>query len=242
MSSTKPCHAIVGIVAAVAFMSSVEARAEQAASSSMPGHVRYASAQAFDKFLLHQSVSSGDIETLRYLLDHGAKVDRRAIVDHATPLHIASYSGDDAIARLLLARGADIDAIMIGGNTPLHMALAGGQVAIAELLLVHGAEPNVYLASKGAPPLHLAVRAGFASIVELLLQRGADADAREHSNRATALIEAARYGHVSVVEILLRFGADITLRDIDGHTALDVARKKGRTRIAALLQPSVTQK
>lgn len=235
MSSIKSCHAIVGIVATVAFMASVEVNAEQAAVTTMLSQAKHASAQVFDKFLIHQSVSSGDIETLRYLLDHGAKVDHRSIIDQATPLHIASYSGDEAITRLLLARGADINAPMIGGNTPLHMALASGHVAIAELLLVHGAEPNVNLSSKGATPLHLAARAGFASIVELLLQRGVDANARGNSNNATALIEAARYGHVLVVEMLLRFGADVAIRDLDGRSALDLAHKQGHIKIVDLL-------
>jgi ankyrin repeat protein len=238
MSSIKPCHAIVGIVATVAFMTSIEVNAEQAEVTTMNSHAKHASAQVFDKFLIHQSVSSGDIETLRYLLDHGAKVDQRSIIDQATPLHIASYSGDEAITRLLMARGADINAAMIGGNTPLHMALAGGHAAIAKFLLVHGAEPNVNLSNKGSAPLHLAARAGFASMVELLLQRGADANARVNSNHATALIEAARYGHVLVVETLLRFGADVAKRDLDGRSALDVAQKQGHIKIVDLLSQS----
>ena len=238
MSSIKSCHAIVGIVATVAFMTSVEVNAEQAAVPTMLSQAKHDWAQVFDKFLIHQSVSSGDIETLRYLLDHGAKVDQRSIIDQATSLHIASYSGDEAITRLLLARGADINAPLIGGNTPLHMALASGQIAIAKLLLVHGAEPNVNLSSKGGAALHIAARAGFASMVELLLQRGADINARENSNHATALIEAARYGHVLVVEILLRFGADVAKRDLDGRSALDVAQKQGRTKIVDLLSRS----
>ncbi len=195
-----------------------------------------------DKFLVHQSTSSGDIETLRYLLDHGAKVDRRSIIDEATPLHIASYSGDEAITRLLMARGADINAQMIGGNTPLHMALAGGQVAIAKLLLDRGAEVGAQVGGTVTPPLHLAARSGYGALVEQILRRGADINSREPHVHATALIEATRNGHVDVVALLLNFGADVAKRDLDGRSALDVAQKQGRTRIVDLLSQSGSER
>ncbi len=194
-------------------------------------------AQAVDKLLLHQSTASGDIETLRYLLNHGANVDQRAIIDQATPLHVATYSGDEAIARLLMARGADINAQMNGGNTPLHMAAAGGHLGITKLLLADGADLNLNSGSQSTTtPLHLAARAGFTSLVVLMLRHGADINAREHDQRATALMDAARNGHVAVVALLLRFGADVAARDNDGYSALDIARIQDRAAIVDLLR------
>jgi ankyrin repeat protein len=191
-----------------------------------------------DKLLLHQSTSSGDIETLRYLLDHGAKVDRRSIIDHATPLHIASYSGDEAITRLLMARGADINAQMINGNTPLHMALAGGHVTIAKLLLDRGAKVGAQVGGTVTPPLLLAARSGHGALVEQILHHGADINSREPKSHATALIEATRNGHVDVVALLLNFGADVAKRDLGGRSALDVAQTQGHTKIVNLLSRS----
>ena len=58
--------------------------------------------------LLHQAAATGDVETMRFLLECGSKVDARSKLDHATPLHAAATAGDVEIARLLIAGGADV--------------------------------------------------------------------------------------------------------------------------------------
>lgn len=54
--------------------------------------------------------------------------------DWGTPLHEAAFFGHTAIAELLLARGADREAVTCRGETALGLAETRGHAAIAELL------------------------------------------------------------------------------------------------------------
>jgi hypothetical protein len=100
-----------------------------------------------------------------------------------TALHVAAFSYDVAMARELLARGADIRARDRRGAEPLHAAVMGvpgsvqwnppQQRAIIEHLIEAGADPNA-TAAGGVTPLHRAVRNRCSSAVEALLRAGAD--------------------------------------------------------------------
>jgi ankyrin repeat protein len=78
---------------------------------------------------------------LEALLARGAAVNRPGW----TALHYAAASGDDAIVRLLLGRGARIDAVSppaSGAYTPLMMAAREGHQDTALLLIDAGANPQ----------------------------------------------------------------------------------------------------
>ncbi|CAM9633300.1 unnamed protein product [Phaeothamnion confervicola] len=76
----------------------------------------------------------------------------------ATPLHRACYSGATEAVRLLLAAGANVQAVDTSfhdGRMPLHKACAGGpHVAIIDALLAAGADPAARDAA-GRTPLDL---------------------------------------------------------------------------------------
>ncbi len=188
---------------------------------------------AYDS-LLHEAAATGDVGLVRYLLDGGAAVDARALLDGATPLHSAARSGEAEVARLLLARGAAVGARTAGRHTPLHMAAAGGHGALAELLLAHSAEVDAL--SSGGTPLHLAAREGHAALVELLLARGAEVDTRRKYQAKTPLMLAARNGHATAAAVLLRHGADVAARDDERMTALAQARALRRDEVVDLLR------
>ncbi len=59
-----------------------------------------------------------------------------------TPLHEAAAMGHLEVARLLLERGADVNAKNKHGFTPLHFAAGIGHTDVAKLLLEHGADVN----------------------------------------------------------------------------------------------------
>ena len=100
-----------------------------------------------------------------------------------TLLHVAAGAYDAALARALIARGADTRARDRMGAGPLHTAAMGmpgsprwnpaAQAATIALLMASGANPDV--ADKhGAAPLHRAVRTRCAAAVKALLEGGAD--------------------------------------------------------------------
>ena len=78
----------------------------------------------------------GRTEWCRRLIERGAKVDR----DGWTPLHYAASGPDADTVKLLLDRGAAIDARSPNGTTPLMMAARYGGQTSAELLLARGAD------------------------------------------------------------------------------------------------------
>jgi ankyrin repeat protein len=76
------------------------------------------------------------------LMARGAEVNRPGW----TPLHYAAASGDEAIARLLIKRGAKVDAVSppaSGGMTPLMMAAREGHPDMAAFLVGKGANPQL---------------------------------------------------------------------------------------------------
>jgi ankyrin repeat protein len=73
------------------------------------------------------------------LLARGAAVNRPGWA----PLHYAAAGGDPAITRLLIARGADVNARAVAGFTPLMMAAREGQEEAVEVLLRAGADARL---------------------------------------------------------------------------------------------------
>ena len=117
----------------------------------------------------------GEIERLRELLDVDPEAAGRSAGDGFTALHLAAWFGHPKVAELLLARGADPQAIATNDTDlqPLHSAAAGGHAVIAHLLLDRGADIDARQHG-GIAPLHSAAHRCDIEMVTLLLGRGAD--------------------------------------------------------------------
>ncbi len=90
--------------------------------------------------------SFGHGKTVELLLSRGADPARASQnAMKAMPLHAAVAARSVAIARLLIAAGAPVDARQGDGPglTPLMAAALDGQDELAELLLRHGANPDL---------------------------------------------------------------------------------------------------
>src|SRR5690606_29408452 len=81
----------------------------------------------------------GRKSAVEWLLAHGAQLDRPG--RHWSALHYAAFAGHEDIVRLLIERGADVNALAPNGSTVLMMAAREGHGALAQLLLAHGASP-----------------------------------------------------------------------------------------------------
>jgi ankyrin repeat protein len=90
---------------------------------------------------------------------------------HALPvLYFPVIRNHAAIAALLLARGADVNA-GAGRTTPLHGAAMFDQAEMAAWLLAHGAQINARNFA-GKTALELAVESGATAVADLLRRRG----------------------------------------------------------------------
>jgi ankyrin repeat protein len=117
--------------------------------------------------LLTSAASQGSAELVRLLLDHGAEAAR---AESLGPLH-----ADRTIARLLVARGFELNAPIRDQEPPLTRACRadkGEQPAAVAALLELGADPNAKNA-KGRTPLAVATSAHFDRTVALLRAAGA---------------------------------------------------------------------
>ena len=88
---------------------------------------------------LHAAATTGDVEQIAALIEHGAKPDARA-PDGSTPLHTAARHGQSAAVKALVEAGADPDARNDDGTTPLHLAASAGDAASIELFAGIGAD------------------------------------------------------------------------------------------------------
>ena len=65
------------------------------------------------------------------------------------PLHFAALDGLNEIVELLIAKGADVNAIDAAGKTPLDTAIGRKQTETADLLRKHGGKTGAELKAEG---------------------------------------------------------------------------------------------
>lgn len=131
--------------------------------------------------LICHVAAQGHIVLLRRLLDvvspheatHGIERYSRGI-DGWTPLHYAVDNNRPECVRLLLSRGADVNALTDHGYTPLMYAMRRGGTAMMRTLLERGAWTNAvtgaFLTDRRESPLS---RCKTVSQVQCLLEAGA---------------------------------------------------------------------
>ena len=129
-----------------------------------------------------------------------------------TGLHFAAFGGNVPAIKLLLERGAAVNARARNrfSNSPLQAAFLTGQYEAAKVLLQHGADANLRQAG-GFAALHEAALSGRKDLVDLLLDHGAEIAARANDGR-NAISEAERGKHTELVAYLrTKGGADAAI-------------------------------
>ena len=148
----------------------------------------------WDETTLEAAAHTGQKEIAEFLLSKGAVLDictasmlgktdpvkaflradlsqAQATGAHGIPvLFYPAITGQREVAEILLAHGADVNAVE-GGNTPLHGAALFGRADMAAWLLDHGAKVNA-LDFRGKTPLQHAVERGHTAVANLLRSRG----------------------------------------------------------------------
>ena len=183
---------------------------------------------------LHHAVEVGDIKKVQGLLRRGAAIDARDDYNR-TPLHLAASNGDHAIAHILIAAGAVLNAD--GGpfyDTALQAAAATGVKRVVELLIEKGAHVNAFGGQLGSA-LHAATAHGHEDVVAVLIKKGADLNARGYYR--TALHTAAKDGNVEIATLLIENGANVNVEDAyHGTPICDAAATGNRETVEILLR------
>ena len=88
---------------------------------------------------LMMAALKGQADWAQRLIDRGAHIVKQGW----SPIHYAATGPDTSVVKLLLDKGAPIDARSPNGSTPLMMAAQYGAEASVELLLQRGADPRL---------------------------------------------------------------------------------------------------
>jgi len=152
---------------------------------------------------LHWAVFGGHVDVAGFLISKGADVDRLTKYSGSTPLRVACSKGQSACVELLLAHGADANAINRDGWTPLMTASLCGHLRVVRSLLNHHASPPpVDARSKtGATALYLACYNGHHRVALELLEAGAHPGIPRHSGDTPKSV-AESEGHHRCVQLL----------------------------------------
>ncbi|RFU32974.1 hypothetical protein B7463_g3376, partial [Scytalidium lignicola] len=155
-----------------------------------------------------------------------------------TALYIAASLGHEAVVRLLLKHGADVNIKVIenGGHTALYDAAFAGNERIVQLLAEHGADVNAEV-DGGQTALYDAAFLGHKEVVRVLLDYGADINTTDTYGQ-TALFMAASVGHTAVVQLLVDRGADVNRVAKSEQTALYRAVCAGHEAVVRILVKS----
>jgi hypothetical protein len=119
--------------------------------------------------LLHLAAAFADRETVVILLDAGADV--RQVSE--TPMRnealhaLLALSKDAEVTRMLIERGADVNAVQTAGYRPLHQAAVAGREDLVRMLLDAGADKTARC-DRGKTPAEYARERGHAAVAELL--------------------------------------------------------------------------
>lgn len=164
-----------------------------------------------DRTALHCAIERDNVNIVRLLLTHGTDSNIRG-PSGITPLIMACKKGSDLI-ETLLDHGADVLALMPGGDTALDQAHGRSIRTIINHALNHGSLGKLSIGS-GNSPLHIACRAtGSDECVEKLLSSGLDPN-RQNNNGETPLQIATASRDLNMIKTLLDRGGGLIFRRV----------------------------
>ncbi|KAJ7595698.1 ankyrin repeat-containing domain protein [Mycena floridula] len=207
----------------------------------------------FRSTALSGAAKHGQLETVKFLLEHRVDANARAgsrgsalaaaaaygkieVVEyllnhgadpnaHVDILQAAVYRGLEGV-KLLIDKGANLQ---VQGEAALRKASGRGDLEIIKLLIEKGVSP------KNANILWLACYSGHLEVVKFLVENGADVNAQDghHGTPLQAAIWSRKSG---VVEFLIESGADVNASTGKFGTLLQLAIQKGPKEIEDILR------
>lgn len=189
-------------------------------------------ARPFDAILLispanplREALDKDDSQTAKAIIRAGGIDLNRSYPYKSSYLHLAAHKGDLDLIALMIAKGANTEAVDEKGSTPLAWAR---ELPAMRVLLEHGANANHLQGLDNETLLYRLVSSGLnfgyqinkkndiLERIELLLAHGADV-MKGNADGDTPLHAAARHGKVSLVQFFLDRGADVNAATLPGR-------------------------
>lgn len=158
------------------------------------------------------------LKIAQLLLDSGAQVNSQAGFYNTTPLHGAAQNGSLGLVKLLVSKGAKVNAVDKEFSMPLAKAVQADNLEIAKFLLEHGADKTINHADTEFQTAIFKARS--AKMAQLLIANGANVSESDKKGLSVLLHAVANYLDFDLLKVLLQNGADINEQDKSGTTAL----------------------
>jgi len=188
---------------------------------------------------LHAAAAKGDATEIERLVRAGAPIDTRDSRAR-TPLHVATYMQQPDAARALMRLGADPNALESRQYDIVTIAAVANDVPMLKVALDGGCKATNVTSPYQGTALIAAAHLGHDEAVRILIAAKAPLD---HVNNLgwTALIESIVLGdggkrHTATLEALVDAGANVNLADRFGDTPLTLAKKRGFSEMAKILE------
>lgn len=215
----------------------------------VPGQVRSLDETAESDFAkygfkeIHRAAWTNDIDALKKLLDQG--VDANTISDEnsrQSVLHVAARYAEPAMVKLLIEKGADVNAVNWNSETPLGTAMYGSNAAHvfenARLLIDAGAKADIRFRDGGSPLMITCYAKGVRSleVVKLLMDHGANPLVKSGDEAGKMPIHyAATNGLADITAYFAEHGVDVDVRASKGMTPLLFAAQAGQLETCRVL-------
>ena len=158
------------------------------------------------------------LKIAQLLLDSGAQVNSHAGFYNTTPLHGAAEKGPLELVKLLVSKGAKVNAVDKEFSMPLAKAVQADNLEIAQFLLEQGADKTINHADTEFQTAIFKARS--AKMAQLLIANGANVSDRDKKGLSVLLHAVVRHLDFDLLKVLLQNGADINAQDKSGTTAL----------------------
>lgn len=159
--------------------------------------------------VLHSAARSGQLSTVKLLIQHGANIEARSSTTYRQP-----RSKNPILGRHVSIRWSNW--------TPLHTAISNGHSDVAVFLLGQGANPSCDLNNPQTNALHCAAAYGLTSVAQILVYGPHRLDINERDSLGLSPLAYAhmRENSGAMVDWLLENGADVDLDLGHGCTVL----------------------
>jgi|GEM_PF-1013211 len=158
------------------------------------------------------------LKIAQLLLDSGAQVNSQAGFYNTTPLYGAAQNGSLELVKLLVSKGAKVNAVDKEFSMPLAKAVQADNLEIAKFLLEQGADKTINHADTEFQTAIFKARS--AKMAQLLIANGANVSESDKKGQSVLLHAVANHLDFDLLKVLLQNGADINAQDKSGTTAL----------------------
>lgn len=176
---------------------------------------------------LHLAVAMGYGNACKLLLNRGADISAKNALDFNSPLHFLGnhfnypFAGErdapQVIGEILLAAGADLEALNRQGTPPIVIALKNGWEPVGCWLIDAGASLG-FQNILGQGLLHIAAQHGCLTVCQKLLQAGLDVWAQDNHQRKP--LDLVHIDHPDLKAFLEQHMLEIGVQNVESEKSV----------------------